>query len=485
MVMSKSQKDKEDELFGPFKSFAINLAEGPPDVDALFEEAVSKTEGKFNAKLFQQFLHKVAMCLLGLAAGDKDQAEAMMEMGMGRHTPGAVREEITPEKAFAVGCALVDIVVPELASDIFRIFDHNGDGEISKDEWTKTVHLFDGPPSPEIVNDLVFTILDKNQNGKMEKEELVEFATKIVNLVANLAKVAIEAFSKVAVAGGSHEVSDQLFAMFSQDGKISAEALFNNYDESILRGIGMMPSEFAKNMAQAGNSRDANVNAMVTCGKTLITMLRDLSVLEGPVDQEGFFVHFKSLLLKRLGAIREILKTTDLYAAVMKKASLVGGLDAVVTKAKAGELDTPLHELTNALFVFLDADADGKVGADDVLTYTQFPFELCSTPAAAKARLEQLFKALDRNNNGSLSKEELIQVSAQALRVGKTAVLFQVALLQLTLNTTLGKIVDSVLSWYMEWRAKSDFALVETINKQEFSLMLSSVPRWAPGYVCY
>ena len=58
---TKAQKDKEEELFGPFKSISFPF-DGP---DAMYDEAVKQAGGKLDVKLFTQFVHKSIMIVVG------------------------------------------------------------------------------------------------------------------------------------------------------------------------------------------------------------------------------------------------------------------------------------------------------------------------------------------------------------------------------------------------------------------------------------
>ena len=72
---------------------------------------------------------------------------------------------MTKEAAFEFFAQMTDAFVPALCADVFRVLDHNDDGELSAEEWAKMVDILRTSPGssasmqPQVV-DFIFTIID-------------------------------------------------------------------------------------------------------------------------------------------------------------------------------------------------------------------------------------------------------------------------------------------------------------------------------------
>merc|ERR1711865_227737 len=69
------------------------------------------------------------------------------------------------------------IIIPFIGGEIFRWFDRDGGGGVSKSGMMAIVSLAQGGDPMEICKDFVWNVLDKNGDGDLSNEEISSFAT--------------------------------------------------------------------------------------------------------------------------------------------------------------------------------------------------------------------------------------------------------------------------------------------------------------------
>ena len=60
---------------------------------------------------------------------------------------------MTKEAAFEFFAQMTDAFVPALCADVFRVLDHNDDGELSAEEWAKMVDILRTSPDSSASSD--------------------------------------------------------------------------------------------------------------------------------------------------------------------------------------------------------------------------------------------------------------------------------------------------------------------------------------------
>ena len=146
------------------------------------------------------------------------------------------------DQNFELIAELVDKIVPELAPDLFRLIDVNNDGTIKEDEWKKLVAAFspmnNGSETQRDMFDMIFTVLDKDNNKIVEPKEVSDFARKMVHLVAAVVKTVLKAVYKSVGAAVRSKFVDDIFQALDQDGdgRLTIEEVTLNFNPMLLSG---------------------------------------------------------------------------------------------------------------------------------------------------------------------------------------------------------------------------------------------------------
>mmetsp|Transcript_31444 Transcript_31444/g.65139 ORF Transcript_31444/g.65139 Transcript_31444/m.65139 type:complete len:504 (+) Transcript_31444:71-1582(+) len=474
MLMTNSQKEREEEIFGPFKGVALS---GMPDPEALWgiiqEHSGARSGGKVDTVIFGQFCHWLAV-----QSVSKLYAQEFYTSMLDGAISGMRGSELTFEQVFELQMRVIDIVVPTLAPDLFRVIDHNSDGEISKDEWMQGMGIVTnwmaGTFDPEQAFTLVFTIIDKNGNGKLETSELVEFANKMIHLAANLIKAVMDVGSRTALECKEHETVDQVFAALDQDkdSMLSFQEVTANAKPEM---VAMMQQQM-KTVVEAPTP-----SLETEAAKVWFQILQEISVFED-VKKEAFKELVKNLMADKCSAFLAFLKTDPKVKKMEEEGTAkLEDVEKLLNKFKEGGFDTDLRALSEALFDVLDADDDGKLSSLDITCYTDFLFKDATdlTSEGLEERMRPVFDRLDKGKTGLISKDELFAYLQKWGRVGVTAMLLWMEVTVEGLGAGLERLVRTCVQTYLKHLAESGGSEVpDGMDAGQFAQMFMSAPAW-------
>ena len=311
-------------------------------------------------------------------------------------------------------CVCVCVCVYDCSPDIFRFIDHDGNGDMSKDEWMTFIQSIMGMmSSPEegmqAVMDFMFTVMDKDDSKTLEVEEVIAFNSKILEILMDFARAAIECLARSAREATEKEAVDQAFAALDADGDglLTAEEVFGGFPAPLLDVVMQVPK-----LLKGAAEDTCDLNTAKSAKELMKTLKLFVQLATVGAGKEAFFEKVKSDMVEKLewglGAFNDAFKdgVGDEYAATFKAQQR--HLTETVEGMKTGVFDKDLRALSDSIFDVIDQDGDGTISASEVKVYTDMFLEECVDSAAAKSRLLAVFNALDLNGNGVVSKDELM-----------------------------------------------------------------------------
>jgi len=487
MIMSKKQKEAEDQLFGPFKDMKL---EGMPTPEKLWD-LICQAGGQVTKQIFSQFMHWLAV--QSVAQGSKmymTMISSFINDRLESKLDDSGRLQLTPELLFETTCEIVDTIVPEVAVILFRAIDHNNDGEISREEWDAGLDFLQAGKVGNMQGmidgglEFVFMIIDKNGNRTLENEELLEVISKFTRILKDLAVVILNMLERAFLEASEHALVDETFQALDkdQDEKLTPEELFMGYPEPLLATVNAVPfllKSAYKSMPVFGlgfETWGAELN------KLQFGLLQELSLFKNEARVAWRQV-FKDAFVQRSMAFAEWWKEQDLYKK-MEEAGLMNIYDSmkIYQDIKIGRYDPQFNAMADAMFELYDADNDGKVSADDIQVFTDFLLVESENPDQAKAKLDRLFGALDISKTGAITKDELFIFFEKAGKVVVAVLHFMIEVLSDAMNSGAARSLTKMIDFYKQWHKAETGETVGEIEFDVFKSLVTQYPRWGMAY---
>jgi Ca2+-binding EF-hand superfamily protein len=525
MVLTRSQKEAEDALFGPFSR--MKLAEMPAAQalwDMIHAQVGSfKVQGKIGVEVFTQFIHWLAMQLVSKAFAKKTMTDGLLA-DFNRLVAGGDRDPpvVSPMAAFEFCADMVDSVVGGLAPDVFRVMDHNSDDDLSREEWVKFLNTITSlvgasnasPSTPntpvggggcereasEQVIDLVFTIIDKDNSKTLELEELAVFSSKILRIMVDVLRSGLTTLGRSASNAANNDVVHDILAALDKDGdgSLTPDEVFAGFHPALLAVVMQLPG-----MIKAATA------TQVKDESTAVALART-----GAQKLRSFFDQVQSHVLSRMGATKDVLfdkikamavSTGEYLLEALQRQIPAGapaldeseglkpvrlGIDVlrgIVEHVNKGFFDRDLRFFSDALFDLIDADKNGSISAAEIKVFTDLLLEDCANEATAKKRLMSVFSALDIDKSGMLSKDELLLFVSRVGCVCLNALALVVHIAGETVVRGAPDFLPQILRSYARFRQlpPSQRSPQETsmrVDVVEFAKMCRASPVWVPMY---
>lgn len=261
--------------------------------------------------------------------------------------------------------------LPIFASSIFRFFDTDGSGTISKSELVLTIGGFFGEdgPNPALALPGIFRILDADNSGSIEAVEVQPFITEIITAFAKLVTAIINELENDLKGGMKKKVIKRVQKMI---------------DDAVENG---MPYPFPKEDL---------------CGMAAGTDMEEFtSFFELPIPQavidsaESTFTRFHEIAN---GEPMTIKKAAEVIAATM-----VPGLTSFCDPEVAQGMITMMNMEYEDKLPFDVSDLD----LSDVIPVATSVASAYIKSGALKRYLEAILSFLDINNDGDITEKEL------------------------------------------------------------------------------
>eukprot|EP00930_Biecheleria_cincta_P044704 TRINITY_DN30781_c0_g1_i1.p1 TRINITY_DN30781_c0_g1~~TRINITY_DN30781_c0_g1_i1.p1 ORF type:complete len:747 (+),score=183.36 TRINITY_DN30781_c0_g1_i1:86-2242(+) len=484
---TRAQLKKKDELFGPFAPFTLDGIPSPGELRSEIRRVTGET--KVDVKLFTQFLHWLQMQVVGrmVVPGKGTDMLTELEANSAMFNPSGA-PILRQDHAFELVGAVVDVLVPGLAPDIFKFIDHNSDGELQDAEWDALVRLITNP-SPDTMNSLLFTVMDKNNSQTIEMNEAVAFCHKVIGLAVSVVSAVINVTAEAATMAWSHTTMHRAFAELDgdMDGKLTIEECTMNFHPMLLQSVMALSEAFAG----MSSTMAADDTMSMKASKACFWFVQELGGFAGDV-KDSFFELMKKIVLEQASmwlenGQLEVAKYASEASSGSVVKSCMESAESVVAALKDGKCDAKLRGFSDALFVLLDTDCDGKVSQTDVKLWTQFVAESCSSEDDAKARLQSLFNALDCKKAGLLEKDDLLAFLGKLGIVAKNLILLAVDLIGDFVAKISEVVLKTAAEFYLSPGVREKYAGAQSsfksFDRDEMNRFLRSAPAWGRALV--
>jgi hypothetical protein len=342
MVLTRSQKEAEDVIFGPFSRMRLAEMPAPQALWDMIHAQIGsfKVQGKIGVSVFTQFIHWLAMQLLSKAFSNKTMTESLLaDFNRGVCNGKRDIQVVSPMAAFEFCADMIDSVVCNLAPDLFRVIDHNGDDDLSRDEWVKFLDCITSiigmsnttggdagtkRETSDQVLDLVFTIIDKDNSKTLELDEMALFFSKILRIMVDLVRSAITTLGRSASEASKNDVVDSIVAALDKDGDgcLMPDEVFAGFCPPLLAVVMQVPV-MIKAAAQTQVKDEASKQEIMkrTSAQKLMSFLEEV----------------KKHVLNKMGATKDVLFEKIKNMAVVTAEQLLEAFQRKINDAPLDE----------------------------------------------------------------------------------------------------------------------------------------------------
>ena len=342
MVLTRTQKEAEDVIFGPFSRMRLAEMPAPQALWDMMHAQIGsfKVQGKIGVRVFTQFIHWLAMQLLSQAFSNKTMTEGFLaDFNRGVCNGKHDIQVVSPMAAFEFCADMIDSVVCSLAPDLFRVIDHNGDDDLSRDEWVKFLDCITSiigmrnttggdagtkRETSDQVLDLVFTIIDKDNSKTLELDEMALFFSKILRIMVDLVRSAITTLGRSASEASKNHVVDSIVAALDKDGDgcLMPDEVFADFCPPLLAVVMQVPV-MIKEAAQTQVKDEASKQEIMkrTSAQKLMSFLEEV----------------KNHVLHKMGATKDVLFEQIKSMAVVTAEQLLEAFQKKINDAPLDE----------------------------------------------------------------------------------------------------------------------------------------------------
>jgi len=276
-----------------------------------------------------------------------------------------------------------------LTKALFKFFDSDSNGSISKEEFVAAVSFFAdrGTPDFKLMIKSFFRVLDDNKNGVIESIELVNFFSDILNTVISLTEAIIEEIEPIFEVTIKNKMR-QLFSKISEKNRLNINKSVASTIEDILGVMnGTKNDEDIPPMSQFLNA----------AALTLSSMMPGLPFLIDPILLEswnGFLSEFEA---RATGPNSELAKSEVVKLA---SASFNKCVDKLLN-------DNLLNGLLSGFLSEANVPVPDPNMFGDVISASSASLRAFLRGGGLKRYFEAVFNFIDVNNDGMISHQEL------------------------------------------------------------------------------
>jgi Ca2+-binding EF-hand superfamily protein len=365
----------------------------------------------------------------------------------------ATQSERTEEQAYKlyykIRGRVETLIAPVVTKHLFKVFDADGNGTMSKTEFNTTMLMFSSP-SPDVAAKALFRVIDANGNGSIESIEISEFLVGLLTAVLNLVEAVFEDVTDALQSPFKKHMA--MFFMFLSGGNATID---------IAASAAKCADEIAKletNPGEEASVATEVINQIIGQVMTASTILQDPGT---SVLWDTFLAKFneKAAGSGKIAKADAVRLATDIYATPISGFMSSDVLSSMYSEAapdglkeQAAGMDLKdmwdvtaatgrsfvkgggLKRLFEALFNLIDANNDNEISFDE-LTGLSAAAGRCTTcamsgieqsseegKAATGNMATRIMAIFDSNSDGQLDKNDIESVFDKLIEFAKALV---------------------------------------------------------------
>merc|ERR1712127_164837 len=339
----------------------------------------------------------------------------MVAMGEGA---GIESEKLTEVSNDAIA-KVQDIIIPFVAVEIFKWLDRDSSKGVSKDEimFFASMAMEGQEKSMEVCKSLLWSVLDKNGDGKISSAELSAFVAEILQLAAKVAHCVVDTFSTAFKGDLMQMIVGQAFANLDadNDGFIDEAEL-----EMVKQGLEQLQRElqaFSADPDRLAESNDVPLPVKLMLEDVKACKAFATEQASGGADLAKVVAFNRTLLDGRMALCKKILDDDETFEempippAILAKIREFGEpVMAAINKT----MDDKLETITKCFFDICDANKDGKLDEDEFLAIAGF----MDHERSAEDKFSSFLGLIDTDGDKKVSPDELKEFAGKVFDAG-------------------------------------------------------------------
>jgi Ca2+-binding EF-hand superfamily protein len=334
----------------------------------------------------------------------------MVAMGEGA---GIEPEKVTEVSNDAIA-KVQDIIIPFVAAEIFKWLDRDSSKGVSKDEimFFASMAMEGQEKSMEVCKSLLWSVLDKNGDGKISSAELSAFVAEILQLLAKVAHCVVDTLSTAFKGDVMQVIVGQSFANLDadNDGFIDEAEL-----EMVKQGLEKLQGELQELSTADDEDIPVPVKLMLEDVKACKAFATEQA--SGGADLAKVVAFNKTLLDGRMAFCKKMLDDDETFEELPIPPAILAQIREFgepVMAAINRICDDKLETITKCIFDICDANSDGKLDEDEFLGIAG----VMDHERSVEDKFSSFLGLIDTDGDKKVSPDELKEFAGKVFDAG-------------------------------------------------------------------
>merc|ERR1711957_777341 len=352
----------------------------------------------------------------------------MVEMGEGAGIESAKVTDVSNDAIAKVQ----DIIIPFVAAEIFKWLDRDSSKGVSKDEimFFASMAMEGEEKAMEVCKSFLWSVLDKNGDGKLSSAELSGFIAEILQLVAKVAHCVVDTFATAFKGDVMQVIVGQAFANLDADN----DGFIDEAELAMVKEmLEKMQGELEGLAASDEDDIPVPLKLMLDDVKSCKAFAKEQA--SGGADLGKVVAFNRTLLDGRIAVAKKMLDDDETFEELPIPPAILAKIREFgepVMGAMSKIMDDKLETMTKCIFDICDADK--KVSPDELKEFAgkvfdagvcgaQVAIDLYASIAKTVAALAIAFLLEKMVGGDELSKEKADEMIGQVMEDGPECLL--------------------------------------------------------------
>merc|ERR1711957_797916 len=287
----------------------------------------------------------------------------MVEMGEGAGIESAKVTDVSNDAIAKVQ----DIIIPFVAAEIFKWLDRDSSKGVSKDEimFFASMAMEGEEKAMEVCKSFLWSVLDKNGDGKLSSAELSGFIAEILQLVAKVAHCVVDTFATAFKGDVIQVIVGQAFANLDADN----DGFIDEAELAMVKEmLEKMQGELEGLAASDEDDIPVPLKLMLDDVKSCKAFAKEQA--SGGADLGKVVAFNRTLLDGRIAVAKKMLDDDETFEELPIPPAILAKIREFgepVMGAMSKIMDDKLETMTKCIFDICDANKDGQLDEDEFL----------------------------------------------------------------------------------------------------------------------
>jgi Ca2+-binding EF-hand superfamily protein len=334
----------------------------------------------------------------------------MVEMGEGAGIESAKVTDVSNDAIAKVQ----DIIIPFVAAEIFKWLDRDSSKGVSKDEimFFASMAMEGEEKAMEVCKSFLWSVLDKNGDGKLSSAELSGFIAEILQLVAKVAHCVVDTFATAFKGDVMQVIVGQAFANLDadNDGFIDEAELV-----MVKQMLEQMQGELEGLAASDEDDIPVPLKLMLDDVKSCKAFAKEQA--SGGADLAKVVAFNRTLLDGRIAVAKKMLDDDETFEELPIPPAILAKIREFgepVMGAMSKIMDDKLETMTKCIFDLCDANKDGQLDEDEFLGIAG----LMDHERSVEDKFSGFLALIDTDGDKKVSPDELKEFAGKVFDAG-------------------------------------------------------------------